>query len=375
MKKSLHLTHTDIRSDSRILKEMEALVVGGYSVRGLGVASDEGSQKSYADFDAHIQAIQLRSRSWIFFPRTVRHMFSLCELMLKMLPAAIRLKPDVVHCHDTLALPLGVIVKLFTRARLVYDAHELESDRNGLSRLQGQLTLKVEKLLWRFVDALIVVSPSIKTWYNEKIGAKPTAVVLNSPLFKDEDLRQEGYLRERYSIPGNVKIFIYVGILGAGRGIDLITESFKHPDIDSHVVFLGFGELSSQIKQLAKTHSNIHVHDAVPHAQVVPIVKSADYGLCLIQNVSLSDYYCLPNKLFEYCFADIPVLASDFPDMKSLIKEYNIGECCELNIEQVKNAIKMLSDKKTKMIFKDLRPLAWQAQEKKLLELYSILYK
>ncbi|MBK9624803.1 MAG: glycosyltransferase [Rhodocyclaceae bacterium] len=73
------------------------------------------------------------------------------------------MKPDVVHCHDTLVLPLGVIVKLFTRATLIYDAHELESDRNGLTELQGRLTLWVERWLWQFVDALIVVNPSIQT--------------------------------------------------------------------------------------------------------------------------------------------------------------------------------------------------------------------
>jgi hypothetical protein len=69
------------------------------------------------------------------------------------------------------------------------------------------------------------------------------------------------------------------------------------------VVFLGYGELSQDLKRLAAEHPNIHVHDAVPHSQVVPIAQSADFGLCLVQDVSLSDYYCLPNKLFEYYFA------------------------------------------------------------------------
>ena len=60
---------------------------------------------------------------------------------------AIRQKPDLIHCHDVLVLPLGVIVKLITRAKLIYDAHELESDRNGLSKFDGFLTLHFERLL------------------------------------------------------------------------------------------------------------------------------------------------------------------------------------------------------------------------------------
>jgi glycosyltransferase involved in cell wall biosynthesis len=272
MKINLHLTHTDIESDSRILKEMGTLAADGYAVSGLGVALDEGSQRSPIAFSADISAIKLISRQWTFLPRTLRHVLSLFELVAKMLPNAIRKKPDVVHCHDTLVLPLGVIVKIFTGAKLVYDAHELESDRNGLSQLQGRLTLWVEKILWRYVDALIVVSPSIQKWYCEKLGPKKSSIILNAPLFLNNDAGGDNYLREKFSIPHDRKIFIYVGILGEGRGLDLITQAFLDKNISSHVVFLGYGELSEYLKKIADKHSNLHVHDAVPHSQVVPVV-------------------------------------------------------------------------------------------------------
>jgi hypothetical protein len=50
---------------------------------------------------------------------------TLFELVGRMLPRAVRERPDVIHCHDTLVLPLGCIVKWLTGAKLVYDAHEL----------------------------------------------------------------------------------------------------------------------------------------------------------------------------------------------------------------------------------------------------------
>lgn len=373
MKKSLHLTHTDIESDSRILKEMGSLVSAGYQVSGLGVTLDEGAKRSAIGFDAHIGAIQLRSRRLTFLPRTLRHVASLCELVAKMLPRAIKQKPDLVHCHDTLVLPLGVIVKLFTRAKLVYDAHELESDRNGLTLLQGRLTLWAERLLWRFVDALVVVSPSIQLWYQQKLGPKPSAVIMNAPLYADEGLSGGTYLRQKFGIPPEQRIFIYVGILGAGRGLDLITEAFTHPGVTSHVVFLGYGELAEELKLLASRHTNVHVHEAVPHSQVVPIVKSADFGLCLVQNVSLSDYYCLPNKLFEYCFAGVPVLASDFPDIRTVLEAYGIGECCSLDPAAIRHAVQELANTDKTFRFADVTPLSWQAQELKLVALYRQL--
>lgn len=371
MKKNLHLTHTDIEFDSRILKEMGALAGAGYVVSGIGVELDEGAQKTAVPFSANIKAINLHSRKLIFLPRTLRHVITLLELAAKMLPCALRERPDIIHCHDTLVLPLGCIVKFLTGAKLVYDAHELESNRNGLTRLQGVLTLRVEKLLWRFVDALIVVSPSIERWYQQNIGQKRSAVILNSPLFSDGEPQDEGYLRRSFSIPAESKVFIYVGILGYGRGIDLLTEAFKDPQVSSHVVFLGYGELSDELKSLARQHSNMHVHDAVPHSQVVPIVQAADFGLCLVQNVSLSDYYCLPNKLFEYCFAGVPVLASDFPDIRAVLSEYGVGEPCKLQADDIRDAILKLERSQLTFKFESLAPLSWPAQEQKLVALYQ----
>src|SRR5690606_1916027 len=129
--------NTDIEFDSRILKEMGALVAAGYEVSGIGVVLDEGARKNEVSFKVDITAIKLRSRKLTFLPRTLMHIATLFELVAKMLLRAVRERPDVIHCHDTLVLPLGCIVKLLTGAKLVYDAHELESDRNGLSRLQG----------------------------------------------------------------------------------------------------------------------------------------------------------------------------------------------------------------------------------------------
>jgi len=375
MLKCLHLTHTDIESDSRILKEMGALASAGYEVCGIGVVLDEGSKKSTVLFKAEISAIRLRSRKMTFLPRTLRHVALLCELAAVMLPRAIRQRPDLIHCHDTLVLPLGVIVKLFTRARLVYDAHELESDRNGLTRVQSWLTQRAERLLWRFVDALIVVSPSIDAWYQDKIGPKTSVIILNSPLISNEKLRDSDYLRRKFSIPPDQKIFIYVGILGPGRGIDLVTQAFIHPAMTSHLVFLGYGDWADELKRLSADHPNIHVHDPVPHSDVVNIVKSADFGLCLVQNVSLSDYYCLPNKLFEYCFAGVPVLASDFPDIRVVLETYGVGKCCGLDSDSIRAAVQGLATGSKNFHFADLKPLSWQAQEQKLLDLYLSLFR
>ena len=372
-KKILHLTHTDIATDARVLKEMKTLSEAGFEISGLGIDIEEGAAKSDITFNSYIDGIYLHSRQFRFLPKLIRHILSLCEITYKILPRAIRIRPNIVHCHDTLVLPLGVIIKLLTRATLIYDAHELESDRNGLTKVQSLMTLWVEKFSWRFVDALIVVSPSIQRWYFDNLGPKSSAVILNSPMFEDLAVFDDKYLRQKFNIPNDRLIFIYVGILGAGRGLDLVIEAFLRSDIDSHVVFLGFGDLYDDLVRLSQSSAKFHVHPAVPHSEVVPIVRSADFGLCLVENISLSDYFCLPNKLFEYCFAGVPVLASNFPDISSVVYKYGIGRCCDLQPAAIAEAVKELEGGECNFSFHNLCDLNCRSQEVKLLELYEKL--
>ena len=373
LKKILHLTHTDIRSDSRIIKEMVAADKSKYVVSGIGIELDEGGKNS--DIQSYnIITLKIFSKKLKFLPKALRHFFTLIEFFAKSFFFALKSKPDIIHCNDTLVLPVGLFVKFFTKSKLVYDAHELESDRNGLSKTLGKATLFVEKLSWKYIDALIVVSPSIEIWYKEKFGDKNSAVILNSPAFDDTFVANKKYLREFFNIPTESKIFIYIGILGPGRGIDEVLEVFKKTS-RSHLVFLGYGEYSEKLKVLEGLHDNIHVHEAVGHDKVVEIASSADGGLCLIQNVSLSDYYCLPNKLFEYAFSGVSVLASDFPDISKVVKDYGLGVCVDLTPASISNGIKKIELDNTllKMDKEKLHEISWASQEEKLIKLYSQL--
>jgi len=377
MKKIIHLSHTDIRHDGRILKEMKVADSFGYHVSGIGIQRFEGGNDSECFEQKKIISIPLVSRTWGGLPKPLRHLLTLIEFFLRSFFKVIKVKPDIVHCNDTLVLPIGFLVKVFMKSKLIYDAHELESNRNGLSPFLGLLTLWVEKLLWHSVDGLIVVSPSIQKWYNENIGAKLSAIVLNSPIIEMPkegcNSKQSGYLKSTFNIPEDRKVFLYIGILGKGRGIELALNAFKEKSVRSHLVFLGYGEMSAFLKAESKKYQNIHVHDAVPHEKVVSVAQSADVGLCLIENVSLSDYYCLPNKLFEYCFAGVPVLASNFPEISSVVEQYKLGMVTTLDTVSVRAVINSFENDQVDINFStgDLKPLSWDTQAKNLLGLYD----
>lgn len=380
MKKILHLSHTDISSDSRILKELTALTNSdvGFCVTAIGIHDLRESHKSKDFVGFKLSQINLWSRQWRLLPDVIRHAFSVLELLVKMTAKGLLSRPDIIHCHDTLVLPVGGVIKLFTGARLIYDAHELESNRNGLSPLLGKLTLRAEKILWPLINGLVVVSPSIKQWYHENLGVKKTTVILNSPELSGDSVEFDGnYFRDRFDIPAESKVFLYIGIVGPGRGIELLLEVFARPDVNAHVVFLGYGSLIDDVIKSSVTYPNIHYHPAVPHKDVVPIARSADVGLCMIENVSLSDYYCLPNKLFEYAFSGVPVLASAFPDIKAIVDAFNLGEYADLDAESIFSTVKKYEamENLPKIDTSQLFELSWQTQACNLIGLYKELLR
>lgn len=376
----LHLSHTDIRCDSRILKELRALEdLDSFDRVALGVELDEGASVNDQPLKARIVTIRLLTKVFRWLPRPLRYALNMIELTSSFVLSGMKIKPAVVHCHDTVVLPAGVLIKLFTRCKLVYDAHELESNKNGQSLILSRATLLIERVCWRWVDLLVSVSDSIIEWYTDHLGPKKSILVLNSPeINRDFESKTDAqvpgrYFHLLYKIPEDKLIFVYLGILGSGRGIEIALEAFASSSVDAHLVLVGYGDLSELINSYSVRYSNIHLHQPVPHDQVVGLVSDADVGLCLIENVSLSDYYCLPNKLFEYGFAGLHVLASNFPEIQKVVEKYAIGTCCTLEPMKVRDAIQFLTDHRPVRRSVDLSDLSWGAQAVRLVHAYCDL--
>lgn len=373
-KKVLHLTHTDIRSDSRILKEMTVLNKNGYDVFGIGAKLDEGSKLGNQN-NNKIVSLNLVCRSFKKLPKAVRHILVILEFAFASFPYCLKFKPKIIHCHDSIGLLIGISLKKLCNAKLIYDAHELESNRNGLPHFFGKLIYTFEKYAWASVDGFITVSPSIRKWYEEQFGQKTSIVAYNSPEISNCKKYKKTYLRKKYKIPKSKKIFLYNGIIGPGRGIQSVLQAFQNKNINSHVVFLGYGEWVSQVQKAEMDHPKIHYHHAVPHNEVVAVSRNADFGLCLIENVSLSDFFSLPNKMFEYVFAGLQILASRFPDIQNLVKKHQLGVVCANDTKSIFKAIKKMEKTKWPKKIRNLNELSWRHQEIQILNLYKVINK
>ncbi len=304
----------------------------------------------------------------------VKKIFKLFEFNIRAFLLSRKYPSSHTACHSLLVLPLGIILKFFRfTEEVIYEAHELETERNGLSGIPQYISRLVEKVLVKYVKHITVVSPSIERWYRDTYKIEKVTLLRNIPL-KEDRVFEHNLLREKVGVSSDDVVCLYQGVLGKGRGIETLLEVFSELSIKQHLVFLGYGPLLPLIQKYKKSCLRIHVLEAVSPKELLSYTCGADIGLCLIQNTCLSYYYCLPNKLFEYIHAGVPVIASDFPDMKSVIKEYGCGWTIDQSTDTLKNLLSGMSksdvESRKKATERAKINFSWQQEEGKLKTVY-----
>jgi len=373
--KVLHLTNTSIKYDNRIIKELNSInEIPNIDLYSIGIDFYEGLP--YSDYTSKLNIFQIKPilpslRKNIRFVYNVLNFFRITLTFLKL---GNQFKPNVIHCHDFVVLFVGCLLKIKNKSILIYDAHELESNKSGQNKAVRNLIYLYEKMLWKKIDYFISVSNSIIEWYNREYGKKESILILNSPVYKKTSIEKNNnynYLRDLFNIPKDVKIFIYVGLLDKERFVENIISVFCENDILSHVVFLGYGDLASCIKKSSLSNSKIHFMDPVKHEKVVSVVTDADVGFCLIGKENLSNYFSLPNKFFEYAFSNIYILSSKNPDIVYFVDKYKLGRAIDTDFQAIKQVVKEVENN-----FEILKPnldlyeLSWDYQRAKLKSLY-----
>ena len=284
---------------------------------------------------------------------------------------------NIVNIHTLALLPLGYVLKLFYGAKLIYDTHELETETNNLKGLRKQFSKLLEYLLIKKADHVFVVSENIADWYEKTYNITRPTVLLNAP--RAAHVKKTKYFKDTFHLRDDQIIMLYQGLLVAGRGIDILLEAFKKSTNDKIViVFLGFSEFEKEIQSTSKLYNNIFFHKAVPTCELLKYTASADVGIALTQNTCLSHNFCMPNKLFEYAMADLPVIVSNVQEMSAFVKKYQMGVVMEdYTFTSFNKAIERLLSKNLTVLKQNAKKAAldnsWEHQEKKILIIYRKL--
>jgi len=237
-----------------------------------------------------------------------------------------REQPTLVHCNDYNTMWVGVAARLLGGATVVYDSHELWPDRNGRSEPRWWL-IACEYLFVHAAHRTITASPGYADVIARRYRVSRPGVIRNIP---DASMLPAG--SENGASPSRTdgeRVALYVGALTTGRGLELSIMALNHID-DVRLRLVGPGR-PAYLKELVRLADTEGVSDRVEFAgavspdELIETISEASVGLALIQPICLSYRMSLPNKVFEYVAAGLPVLGSDLPAISSLVNEHRIG--------------------------------------------------
>lgn len=253
---------------------------------------------------------------------------------VRLLHHALGTGARVYHAHDLDTLAVCAAAAWITGGKFIYDAHELwlESNRHLLetSRPFMKLETFTESFLAPLADAVIAVTPGranvMREMYPTLTG--PDLVPNYPPLAPAAPRLQE--VRRKLGVRSDpCFLFLYQGILGLHRGLEqLVDASVMLRDLPIHVAFVGHDRSGGAVKRYAEKRNvedMVTFHPPVPSEELPRITGSADSGLVLFQGSCLNHALSLPNKLFEYMMAGLPVIACDLPEIASVINKHDCG--------------------------------------------------
>ncbi|MCX7937428.1 MAG: glycosyltransferase [Bacteroidota bacterium] len=254
---------------------------------------------------------------WVLFVATlVRH--------------AWRWRADLIWAADVYCLLPAVLLGWRWKAAVVYDSRELYSSLGSLARrpLAQRILAGYERWLVRWVDRVVVSAPRDADEVQRLLALRQRPVVVLNVPFYAEPARTDR-LRQHCGIRHTELVLLYQGAVQEGRGLDRAVEVLRFLP-EAHLCVLGDGPFAGKVTELAEqlgVHHRVHVLGAVPYDELLEWTASADVGWCWIEPISHSYALALPNKLFEYAMARIPVVATDLPAIADVLAQFPFGVC------------------------------------------------
>lgn len=240
-------------------------------------------------------------------------------------------KAQFYFAEDIYTLPVTYFFAKKNNAKIFYNSREIYAHLGGLRNksIVQKIIAKIESLFIRKVDLVLATGELDAEFLQKSYSIDNFFVLRNLPKYVDEISKID--LHKRLNISPNKKILLYQGVLLEGRGISKIISIMESLN-NTHLILVGDGEFRYKFENLARLSNaadRIHFIGAINHNELLNYTACADIGLSIIENISISYYYALPNKLFEYIMAGIPILASNLPQMKKVIDQYNVGKIIE----------------------------------------------
>ncbi len=288
-------------------------------------------------------------------------------------------KQDLLVSNDLDTLWPNSVISRWKKIPLVYDSHEIFTEVPELvSRPSKQnIWRKLEARLFPRLKFVFTVNDSIASWFEERYGIRPL-VVRNMPRFSKPNVNT--MTRQQLNLPAQDKIVLLQGAgINIDRGAEELVDAMSLLE-NVTLVIVGSGDVIPFLKnrvQEKQLESRVIFTGKVPHEKLRAYTAIADLGVTLDKPTNINYKFSLPNKIFDYIHAGVPVLASELPEVAAIVRNYKVGVVIpSVTPEAVANGIRDALSSVEYVTWKAnalnaASVLCWETEEEVLKKIYS----
>jgi len=281
---------------------------------------------------------------------------------------------DILLSNDLDTLSANFIVSKIKNKPLVYDSHEYFTEVPELiNRPQIKKVWEwLEKKMIPDIKYAFTVCNSIARIYEEKYGT-PFRVVRNLPV-------AGSFKPQTEKVANRQKIILYQGAVNIGRGLEQAILAMHFIE-NAKLIIAGGGDIKAVLEKLVikeTLQNKVEFTGRLPLKELTKLTLKADLGLSIEEDLGLNYRFALPNKLFDYIQAQVPVVITNLPEMVAIVNQYQIGEITE-SLEPRHLAEKItdaLNNQEKRKIWQSnlqlaAKELTWENEEKVIWEMFA----
>jgi glycosyltransferase involved in cell wall biosynthesis len=358
----------DLITDNRVHKSCLTLQKAGYEVLLVGRVLRKSPPMNERPYKVKRMKLLFESGPLFYAEFNIRLflflLFKRCQLLLS-------------NDLDTL-LPNFLISKL-KNIPLIYDSHEYFTETPELinRRFVQNIWKKIEYFCLSRLKEMITVNESIAELFRSKYGIK-VYVIRNIPMQLKNFERKS---REAIGLPTDKHLLVLQGAgINIQRGTEELVKAMAFLD-NCFLMLIGSGDVLPKLKKMVaemQLESRVRFFPRMPYLEMIAYTQVAELGFTLDKDTNLNYRFSLPNKLFDYIQAGVPVISSHLPEIERIIRHYNIGDFVEDHRpETIATTIsEALENKSRYQIWKTnllqaKDELCWEKEENVLLEIYK----
>jgi len=292
-------------------------------------------------------------------------------------------KADICLANDLDTLPANFLAARIRGKKLVYDSHEYFcyvpelNDRPYVRRIWKF----IEKKIFPKLKNVMTVNSSLADIFSDEYKVN-IEIIRNVPVSEkhsddDGDQNNEAVFLKEHQDKSKI---IYQGVLNKDRGIEESILAMRYVE-NAVLLIAGEGDLSKELRKLAKKEGlsdKVEFLGRLNLTELGKITRLCTLGLSLEKDTCLSYRYSLPNKIFNYMHAGIPVLSSDLIEKRGLIEKCEMGLFIEsYDPEHIGSMINEMLSNSEKIFWwkqnslKGAKQFNWEIEEQKLLRFYE----